>query len=326
MTGINRRKFGLSAAAALCAPAGLLSVTAARAAGYPEREITMVVNFGAGGVTDLMSRALARGMEAKLGKPVVVTNRPGALGTLGPGYVAKQKPDGYTLATVSASATTITPHLMNVAFQPSDLQFIAGYGINRYGIVVRADSPYKSVEDVIKAAKGAKSMMFGSPSMPNSLLLFLLGKQTGARFELVQYKSGPEAASALIGGQVELIVPNPPDVVSHIKSGRLRLLASASTARWPEFPDVPTLKESGYNVAYDAWVGLAAPAGTPADVIAKLQDAVEASVNDSKSREAYANVGAAAAFMPGAEYTAFLAKERAQMKQLIEEVGVKRVS
>ena len=326
MKAMNRRKFGLSAIGALSASAGLLPASAARAAAYPDREVTMVVNFGAGGVTDLMSRALARGMEAKLGKTVVVANRPGALGTLGPGYVAKQKPDGYTLATVSASATTITPHLMNVAFQPSELQFIAGYGINRYGIVVRADSPYKSVQDIVKAASGDKSMLFGSPSMPNSLLLFLLGKQTGAKFELVQYKSGPEAATALIGGQVELIVPNPPDVMAHIKSGRLRLLASASTARWPEFPDVPTLKESGYNVAYDAWVGLAAPAGTPADVIAKLQDAVEASVQDPKTRETYANVGAAAAFMPGAAYTEFLAKERAQMKQLIEDVGVKRVS
>jgi len=326
MNGITRRGFGLRAFAALSAPATLLAGAPARAAAYPERDITMVVNFGAGGVTDLMSRALARSMEGTLGRTVVVTNRPGALGTLGPAFVAKQKPDGYTLGTVSASATTITPHLMDVAFKPSDLQFIAGYGINRYGLVVRADSPLKTVDDLVKAAKGSKSMLFGSPSMPNSLILFLLGKMTGGRFELVQYKSGPEAAAALIGSQVDVIVPNPPDVMSHIKSGRLRLLASASSARWPEFPDVPTLKETGYNVAYDAWVGLAAPAGTPADVVARLQSAVQAAIRDPQSRQAYANVGAEAAFMPGAEYTDFLARERAQMKQLIQDVGVQKVN
>lgn len=327
MSKITRRHFSQSAIAALAAgPAGLLGSASARAAGFPEREITMVVNFGAGGVTDLMSRALARGMEAKLGKTVVVTNRPGALGTLGPAYVAKQRPDGYTLATVSASATTITPHLMDVAFKASDLHFIAGYGISRYGLVVRADSPLKTVDDVVRAAKGSKSMLFGSPSMPNSLILFLLGKMTGGKFELVQYKSGPEAAAALMGSQVDLIVPNPPDVMSHIKSGRLRLLASASSARWPEFPDVPTLKESGYNVAYDAWVGLAAPAGTPADVVAQLQSAVQAAMRDPQTRQAYANVGAEAAFMPGAEYTELLERERAQMKQLIADVGVQKVN
>lgn len=327
MSDITRRKFGQATLATLSVGAtGLLASAPARASGFPEREITMVVNFGPGGVTDLMSRALARGMEAKLGKPIVVTNRPGALGTLGPAYVAKQRADGYTLATVSASATTITPHLMDVAFKPSDLQFIAGYGINRYGLVVRADSPLKTVDDVVKAAKGSKSMLFGSPSMPNSLILFLLGKMTGGKFELVQYKSGPEAAAALMGSQVDLIVPNPPDVMSHIKSGRLRLLASASTARWPEFPDVPTLRESGYDVAYDAWVGLAAPAGTPADVVARLQSAAQFAVQDPQTRQAYANLGAEAAFMPGAEYTQFLARERVQMKQLIQDVGVLKVN
>lgn len=327
MSQITRRRFGLSTFAAVAtAPTGLLSSIPAWAADYPERDITMVVNFGPGGVTDLMSRALARSMETRLGKPIVVANRPGALGTLGPAYVAKQKPDGYTLATVSASGTTITPHLMEVAFKPSDLKFIAGYGINRYGLVVRAESPLKTVEDVVNAAKGPKSMLFGSPSMPNSLILFLLGKKTGGRFELVQYKSGAETAAALIGSQVDLIVPNPPDVMAHLKSGRLRLLASASSARWPEFPEVPTLKESGYDVAYDAWVGLAAPAGTPMEAIAKLESAVQAAVQDPQTRQAYGNIGAEAAFMPGAAYTDFLARERLQMKQLIDDVGVQKVN
>src|SRR5690606_4020661 len=102
----------------------------------PVEACAMIVNFGPGGVTDLMARALASGMEKDLGQPVVVQNRPGALGTLGPAYVSKQAPDGYTLGTVSASVVTTTPHLMNVAVKPEDLIQVAGFGKNRYGIVV----------------------------------------------------------------------------------------------------------------------------------------------------------------------------------------------
>lgn len=323
MHTIDRRNFHR---AALATAATLLGPRWATAADYPAHDITMVVNFGPGGVTDLMSRALARGMEKKLGKAIVVTNRPGALGTLGPAYVAKQKPDGYTLATVSASNTTITPHLMDVAFKPSDLKFIAGYGISRYGLVVRADSPLQSVDDVVKAARGSKSLLFGSPSMPNSLILFLLGKLTGGKFELVPYKSGPEAAAALLGSQVDLVVPNPPDVMGQLKAGRLKLLASASSARWAEYPDVPTLRELGYDVAYDAWVGLAAPAGTPAEVAALLEAAARASIEDPATRQAYATAGAEPAFMDARAYEAHLGREREQMKKLIEDLGVPRIS
>jgi len=154
----------------------------------------MIVNFGPGGVTDLMARALASGMEKDLGQPVVVQNRPGALGTLGPAYVSKQAPDGYTLGTVSASVVTTTPHLMNVAVKPEDLIQVAGFGKNRYGIVVKQDSPLKTIDDLVQSAKGEKSVLFGSPSTPNSLIFFDLGRKTGGKFELVSYKAGPDSA------------------------------------------------------------------------------------------------------------------------------------
>lgn len=322
---INRRTFGAGAIAGFAAGPLATLPSFAQAAGFPERDITFVVSFGPGGVTDIMSRALARGMEESLGKTIIVTNRPGALGTLGPAYLTKQRPDGYTIGSVSASATTLTPHLMNVPFTSADLEFIAGYGISTYGLVVRADSKYRTLDDLLKASKD-KSMMFGSPSTPNSLLMQHLGKLSSSKFELVTYKSGPETANALLGSQVELIVANPPDVVPNIKAGRLRLLASASSARWPDFPDVPTLKEQGFEVGYDAWVGLAAPAKTPAAIIARLQESVEKATVNPAIRKIYQDAGTQPGFMGAKDYTEHLEKERNAMDQLIKLVGLPRIS
>ena len=302
------------AAAALVLPLG----EAWAADEFPNRELTLVVNFGPGGVTDLASRELAREMSAQLQKPIVIANRPGALGTLGPAYVAKRKPDGYELAVVSASATTIAPRLMDVQLELKDLKFAAGFGINRYGIVVRSDSPYKTIADLVAAGKTGKSIFFGSPSTPNTILMLELGRLSKSQFELVAYKSGPETAAALLGGQVEVIAANPAEVLAHIQSGKLRLIGSGSSKRWPEYPDVPTLREAGYPIGYDAWMGVAAPAGTPDKVVDTLQASIEKALQSDKLQDTFKRIGVEARFMGGAAYTRHLVDEAAQMKQLIE--------
>ncbi len=292
---------------------------------YPDKSITMVVNFGPGGVTDLMSRELARNMESELGKQVVVFNRPGALGTLGPAYVAKQAPDGYTLAVVSASGVTITPHLMDVSDDLKDLQYVAGFGINRYGLVVRADSPYKTVADLIAQSKGEKSVFFGSPSTPNSLIMFDLGAKSKGKFELIAYKSGPDATLALMSGQVEVIAPNPPEVLNHIRAGKLRLLASASSERWPEFPEIPTMKESGFDVGIDSWVGIAVPKGTPVEIMNKLEKSIQTAVANPELQKSFLNLGAAPSFMSGREYTNYLNNESKIMAAKITAAAIPRI-
>jgi tripartite-type tricarboxylate transporter receptor subunit TctC len=300
-------------------------VLLAQSAAFPEKNINMVVNFGSGGVTDLMSRELARGMEADLGTSVVVFNRPGALGTLGPGYVAKQAADGYTLAVVSASVITITPHLMDVPFGLDDLTFVAGYGKNRFGLVVKADSPYQTIDDLLNAARGGKSLFFGSPSTSNSVVIFDLGSKSKSKFELISYKSGPDTTMGLLTGQVAVIAPNPPDVMSHLKAGTLRLLASASPARWPEFPNVPTLKESGHDVALEAWVGIAVPKATPSAVVARLEKSIQVAMGQPAIAASFLKIGADPAFMDSKAYTEFLKKEREVMGRLIKESGIARI-
>jgi len=320
-----RRLASIAVFASAASLAGLDSISA-HAATFPEKEITMIVNFGAGGVTDLMSRELAREMEGQLGKPVVILNRPGALGTLGPAQLARQKPDGYQVGVISSSTLTIAPHLMNTPYTIKDFDFIAGYGRFRYGVVVRADSPYKTMRDLVDAAKAGKSIFFGSPSTPNSLIMFDLARKTGGKFEQVSYKSGPDTMAALMGGQVEVSVPNPSDVMSYIKAGKLRLLASAGQSRWPEFPEVPTIKESGYDVAMDAWVGLGVPKGTPPDVVARLQAAVKNAMNSPKLIETYKNIGVDPVNLSGEEYTKLLIRDTEEMGKLIKAANVPRVN
>ncbi len=310
---------------------GLLAVLGAVAAGpavhaaYPERPITMTVNFGPGGVTDLMARALAAGMEANLKQTIVVQNKPGALGTLGPAYVANQSPDGYNLAIVSASVVTTTPHLMDVSVKPEDLVHVAGFGKNRYGIVVREDSAFKGIDDLVQAAKGSQSVFFGSPSTPNSLIFFDLGRQTGGKFELISYKAGPEASLALLSGQVAVIAANPPDVMSHLKAEKLRLLASGSSERWPEFPNVPTLREAGYDVSVEAWVGVAVPAGTPQEITDRLQESIRLALEMPDIRDKIRQIGADPQFMSGKKYTQYLMDEREKTGVIIKEAGIPRI-
>ena len=315
----------VAALAGAVAATALLAATPQAAAQYPERPITMIVNFGPGGVTDLMARALASGMEKDLGQPVVVQNRPGALGTLGPAYVSKQAPDGYTLGTVSASVVTTTPHLMNVAVKPEDLIQVAGFGKNRYGIVVKQDSPLKTIDDLVQSAKGEKSVLFGSPSTPNSLIFFDLGRKTGGKFELVSYKAGPEAALALLGGHVSVIAANPPDVMSHLQAGKLRLLASGSAERWPEFPDVPTLREAGYDVSVEAWVSIAVPAGTPPAIVEHLETSIRRALEMPEVKEKIRQVGADPQFMAGEQYTEYLMQERENTGAIIKAANIPRI-
>lgn len=320
----KRRAFTCTMGAAVLFAASVVTATA-HASSYPEKPITMVVNFGPGGVTDLMSRALASGMEKALNQSIVVLNKPGALGTLGPTYTSQQNPDGYTIGIVSASVITTTPHLMDVGVGLDDITHVAGFGKNRYGIVVRQDSPLKSVDDLIAKAKEGESVFFGSPSTPNSLVFFDLGRQSGGKFELINYKSGPEASLALLSGQVAVIAPNPPDVMSNLQAGKLRLLASASSERWPEFPDVPTLKETGHDVSIEAWVGVAVPAGTPDAIIQKLQDSVQKAMAMPDVQESIKKIGADPEYMSGKDYTDFLVAEKDKMGVIIKEAGIPRI-
>lgn len=306
---------------ALLALLFLFGMALARA-DYPEKEISLVVNYGAGGNTDVTARVLAKGMQKHIGKPIIVLNKPGAEGTVGPAFLATQKADGYTIGVVTYSTIAIQPHLRDLTYTIKDFDFIAGYGRFRYGIVVRADSPYKTLDDLVSAGKSGRGIFFGAPSAPNNLALFELGRKTGAKFEQVPYKSGTETVTALLGGQVEAIVQNPSDVLAQIHSGKLRLLASASPIRWREFPNVPTMKEAGYDVEIDSWLGIAAPKGTPRPIVEKLQQAALAALKDPEVLERITLAGVDVEALTGAQYEKLLIQGTETMGRALKAAGL----
>lgn len=303
---------------------GLSAIAAA--ATYPEAPVNLVVNYGAGGNTDVASRNLAKGMEAVLKQSIVVVNKPGAMGTLGPAYLTSQKNDGYTFGVVTYSTVAIAPHLMTVPYTIDDFEFVAGFGRFRYGVAVRADSPYKNIQDLVNAAKTGEGLFFGAPSAPNNLAMFELAKTTGAKFEQILYKSGTETVTGLLSGQVDVIVQNPSDIVPQIKAGKMRMLASASPIRWPEFPDIPTIKEQGFPVEIDSWLGVAAPKGTPPERVKVLENAVLTAMKNPATREGFTAIGVDPAGLTGADYKSALAEGYEVMGKAIKDANLPRVN
>jgi tripartite-type tricarboxylate transporter receptor subunit TctC len=270
---------------------------------WPEKEVNVIVNYGAGGVTDVATRILTRAMAAKLGKPIVVQNKPGAQATLGPAFVARQPADGYTVGVVTFSAVAIIPHLMNVPYTIDDFEFVGMYGRFRYGIAVRADSPYRTVGDLVAAAKTASNpVFFGAPGAPNNIAFFELARKTGAKFEQVLYKSGADTVTALLSGQVEAIIQTPSEIVPHVTSGNLRLLASVSPSRWPDRPEMPTMREQGFDVEIDSWMGMAVPKGTPKPIVAKLEAAMIEALKSEEVVNSLRTMGIDPIAMTGEQY------------------------
>lgn len=298
----------------------------ASADAFPQAPVSLVVNYGAGGNTDVASRNLAQGMEPFLKQSIVVVNKPGAMGTMGPTYLTRQKNDGYTFGVVTYSTVAIAPHLMDVPYTIDDFEFVAGFGRFRYGVAVRADSPYKNMQDLVDAAKKGNGLFFGAPSAPNNLAMFDLAKATGGKLEQILYKSGAETVTGLLSGQVDVIVQNPSDILPHLEAGKMRLLASASPIRWPEQPDVPTIKEQGFPVEIDSWLGVAAPKGTPPAHVKVLEAAVLAAMKEPQVQKNFKAVGVDPAGLTGAEYKKALAEGYEIMGKAIKDANLPRVN
>ncbi len=257
----------------LLAGAALLPAPALRAqARWPDREVTVLVPFGAGGSTDVSVRAVAAEAERHLGVPIQIVNRVGGQGTASLTAVAQARPDGHTLGSAAMSGLAIAPHTMEVAYNLDSFAYLPGAARFLYGIGVRAESPYGTIQDLINAAK-ARRITFSATGPPNNLGMFELNRRFGTRFQFIPFQSGAEAVTAVLGGHVECTSQTPPEMIPAIQSGRMRMLASSSPARWKEFPEVPTLRESGFDVTIESLLGFVAPRATPPERLAVLSAA-----------------------------------------------------
>jgi len=307
-------------AAIACAAA----VTAAAQTTWPEKTVTVVVPFPAGGSTDTIARVLAQHMQTSLGQPFVVENRPGATGTIGAGAVKRAPPDGYTLLVSSLGTFVIAPHLTkSVPYDAlKDFDYIT-IPVQAQNILVASPAQKaRTVADVIAQLKekpGKVSFASSGNGASDHLSAELFWQQTGTEGLHVPYKGGAPAINDLLGNQVDFSFQNVNAVISHIKAGKLHPIAVTGDKRTSVLPNVPTLAEAGVKGAeVYSWQGLAAPKGLPPAVKDKLTAAAIAAMKDPAVQSRLTDQGFEIVANTPAEFTAFQAKEFARWKALIE--------
>jgi len=243
---------------------------------YPNKPVRVIVPYVAGGNADIWARVLSQKLTENLKQAFVVENKPGANGGIGTDFVAKSAPDGYTLLAVASGPIVVNPVLYSkVTYDPvKDLAPVAQCAVYQYVLVVRSDSAYKTINDLVAAAKANPGgLAYGSTGIGggNHLAAELFGLTTGTRFNHIPYKGSAPALADLLGGQLAFMFDTVLTSVPHIRGGKLRAFAVSSTKRAPSLPEVPTMQEAGFR-GFDMsqWQGILAPAGTPADVVKKL--------------------------------------------------------
>jgi len=304
----------------------LLFTTAAQAQQFPGgKPIEMTVMFGAGSAADVTARYLADGMAKHLNVPVPVVNRTGGGGAIGYSNVKQQKPDGHSIIWNSNSISS-TFHSGVLPFDYKAFDAVARVSIETPVIAVRGDAPWKTLKELVEYAKANPGKVrignsgTGSHTHFSSSALFAVG---GAKVVDVPFGEG-QAVVNLLGSRIEGVVQLPAAVVSHVKSGDLRVLAVLGSKRDPVFPDVPTASELGYAVALDMWRGIALPKGTPRPIIGKLQDAIKVTVDSQPFKDAGKAIGFVPAYLPADDFSKVIASDDAKLAQLMTDLGLKK--
>ena len=303
---------------------GISMFAAAQTTPWPERPVTIVVPFPAGGSTDMVARALTQELTEKLGQTFLVDNRPGATGTIGAAQVKRAAPDGYTLLVSSLGAFVVTPHMQkSVGYDATkDFDYISVPVQAPNVLVAGPAQKARTVADVVaelKANPGKVSFASSGNGSSDHLSAEVFWQQTGTDGLHVPYKGGAPAINDLLGNQVDFSFQNVNAVLQHIKAGKLRAIAVTGDKRSPVLPDVPTLAEAGVKGAeVYSWQGFAAPKGLPPAIKTKLGNAVVAAANDPAFRKRMNEQGLEVVASTPAEFTAFQAKEWVRWKTLIE--------
>jgi tripartite-type tricarboxylate transporter receptor subunit TctC len=295
---------------------------------FPTRTITIVAAFPPGGLADITARPVAVALERMFKRPVVVLNKPGAAGGVGNQFVANSKPDGHTLLMALVSVSVL-PEVDKLFGRPTTYtrdQLIAIARVNAEHIIitVRADSPWKTLGDLIADAKKrpgeisfASSGLYGASHVPFEMFL----KAAGIRMRHLPTTGGGPMMNALLGGHADAVASTNALVSPHVKAGKLRLLAHTGTGRLKAFPDVPSMESLGYAVHYDAWAGLVAPRGTPAHVVKTLRDAMRQAVKEPEVLGVHKKLDMDIAYLDGPEFQAYWDKDAARLADVVKGIG-----
>lgn len=317
---LKRLLCGVAVAGALCAPA-------VAADSYPSQPITLVNPYAAGGPADVLGRALARELEKQLGKTIIVENKAGGGAAIGANFVARAKPDGYTLLLGTSAAHVVTPLMQQTPYDGiKDFAFVSIVANQPNMLVVRPTLKADSVEQLIAMARkepGRINYASAGPGSSPHLGAELFRERAGVDIVHIPYSGAAPAINDLVGGQVDMAVLNLAASLQFIRSGRLKALAYANGQRSPLLPDVPTLAESGVKGAESAsWYSLAAPKGTPPEILQRLNDAVAKINADPDYSKLMQAQGVDLWNMTPAEATAFVEKDQAAMRKLVQAAGL----
>ena len=327
MTCIHSRRPLL--AAALAASLAVLAPGAfAQTAPYPNKPITLIVPFSPGGFTDVVARAISDGLAKSLGQSVVIDNKPGAGSTLGADFVAKAAPDGYTLLMISTthvispSMYPKLPYDTYKAFVPVG-KLVEG----PYVMVVNEKVPVKNVKEFIDLAKSKPGSIDYSSSGNGSsqhLMAAMFGSMAGLKMNHIPYRGSGQSVTDLAGGVVQMSFVGAPIAVQHAGGGRIRPFAVTTKKRSPQLPDTPTLDEAGVP-GYDAtiWLGLLAPAGTPAAIVTRLNGELNKVLNTPETKAAILATGVEVSLSTPAEFGKLMETEGQKWGQVVRDVGAK---
>jgi tripartite-type tricarboxylate transporter receptor subunit TctC len=317
-----RRIVTVALASALIAAPALAQET------YPARPITLIVPFPPGGIADLTARPLAAAMERVLRQPVVVNNKAGAAGAVGMQSAAIARPDGYTLLVALVSISTIPEvdalFARTPAYTRDQFVGIARLNADPPVLVANAERPWKTLKELLDAARAqpgeityASSGPYGASHVPMEMLLHA----AGVKMRHLVTTGGAPATTAVLGGHAH-VWPSPPALaLSHISAGKLRPLASFGATRLASLPDVPTLKELGYDIEYYLWSALFAPRGVPPAVVTTLRDAVRRAVQDPEFKTAAEKVQTPIAYQDADEFRAFWDADARKLAAIIKQIG-----
>ena len=310
----------LGAAAATVAPR-------LQAAGFPERPITFICPWPAGGTADMTMRALCTAASKVLGQTIVVENKAGASGMLGLRTLASARPDGYTIGQIPISVARFS-QLGSVPVDPlKDLTYLARTSGQTFGIAVRADSPYQTLKDFVAAAKAAPGKVtYGSAGIGGATHVGMeeFALVAGIQLNHIPYKGGAPALQDLLAGQIEALADSS-SWAPHVKAGKLRLLATWGEKRTQDFPDVPTLKDVGYDLVVDAPNGVGAPKGLDAAIEKRLREAFKVAAASAEFTAACDKIDAPLMYLDGPDYEKYVAATYRRETQLIERLKLREL-
>jgi tripartite-type tricarboxylate transporter receptor subunit TctC len=311
-----------------CIVLGLASIAVCAQSTWPQKPVRVIVPFPPGGVTDSIARITVDWLSQRTGQPVIAENRPGASGAIAAEYVARSAPDGYTLFMAASPQLAIVPHVQKIPYDPiKDFAPVSIVGASFFALGVNDGLPPRSLAEFVAYVKARPGQLnFASPGSGTvgHLTMALFLARTGLKMEPVLYKGGGPAMVDVLSGQVPVYFGNLNELIPHVSSGRVRVLAVSGDKRVPQLPDVPTVAEQGYpGFRTDTWNGIVAPAGTPPDIVERAQREIGLGCKDTGFVARLDKIGVEAVCSTPAEFSRAIRQDLELWKDAVSAAGLK---